>query len=341
MGIWIMLAVTAAGCWFLVRRAADNGFDSRVFLTTMAHADWRWLVAGWVLAIASYYGRVLRWMVMLRPIAPLARSMDIFTATAIGFSAVVLLGRPGEFVRPYLIARAAHVSVPSQLAAWLLERIYDTLIVLAIFGYALAAVVQSGQKVGPTLQWVLQTGGWFTGITCTLCMAVLIGLQRYSDRLEERLKAALTILKEHHQERLLPVISAAMDGLRSTRSAKSMALLYGYSALEWLIIYLCYHALFLAFPATANLGVTSTLVYIGFVAFGGLVQIPGIGGGVQIVAVLVLTEFFHIGIERATGIALVTWAITLIGIVPLGVILAFREGLSWRKLREVEREASI
>ncbi|MGC4051875.1 MAG: lysylphosphatidylglycerol synthase domain-containing protein [Paludibaculum sp.] len=88
---------------------------------------------------------------------------------------------PASLVRPYLIARAAQVSIPSQLAAWLLERIYDTLIILAIFGYALAAVVQSGQKVGQTLQWVLQTGGWFTGITCTLCMAVLIGLQRYSD----------------------------------------------------------------------------------------------------------------------------------------------------------------
>ncbi|WP_394766643.1 lysylphosphatidylglycerol synthase transmembrane domain-containing protein [uncultured Paludibaculum sp.] len=336
-----MLAAAAVGCWFLIRRAWVNGFDSEAFLATLRHADWRWLVAAWVLAIASYYGRVLRWMVMLRPIAPAARVADIFAATAIGFSAVVLLGRPGEFVRPYLIARAAQVPVASQLAAWLLERIYDTLIVLAIFGYALAAVVQSGQKVGPTLHWVLQTGGWFTGITCTLCMAVLIGLQRYSDRLEDRLRGALTILKEHHQERLLPVLAAAMDGLRSTRSAKSMALLYGYSALEWFIIYLCYHALFLAFPATTQLGVTSTLVYIGFVAFGGFVQIPGIGGGFQIVAVLVLTEFFHIGMEQATGIALVTWAITLIGIMPLGVILAFREGLSWGKLREVEREASI
>lgn len=336
-----MLAAAAFGCWFLVHRASANGFDSRIFLATIARADWRWLVVGWLLGIASYYGRVLRWMVMLRPIAPDARPFDVFAATTIGFSAVVLLGRPGEFVRPYLIARAAQVSVASQLAAWLLERIYDTLIVLAIFGYALAAVVHSGQKVGPTLHWVLQTGGWFTGITCTLCMAVLIGLQRYSDRLEDRLRGALTVLKEHHQERLLPIVSAAMDGLRSTRSAKSMALLYGYSALEWFIIYLCYHSLFLAFRSTADLSVTSTLVYIGFVAFGGLVQIPGIGGGIQIVAVLVLTEFFHLSIERATGIALVTWAITLIGIVPLGLLLAFREGLSWRKLREVEREASL
>lgn len=335
-----MLALAALGCWFLIHRASTNGFDRQVFLSTIGRADWRWLLTGWLLAIASYYGRVLRWMVMLRPIAPAARRFDIFTATAIGFSAVLLLGRPGEFVRPYLIARAAQVSVASQLAAWLLERIYDTLIVLAIFGYALAAVVQSGQKVGPSLHWILQTGGWFTGITCTLCMAVLIGLQRYSDRLEDRLRAALGILKAHHQERILPVLSAAMDGLRSTRSAKSMALLYGYSALEWFIIYLCYHALFLAFPSTAHLSVTSTLVYIGFVAFGGLVQIPGIGGGVQIVAVLVLTEFFHIGIERATGIALVTWAITLIGIAPIGIFFAFREGLSWRKLREVEREAA-
>ena len=336
-----MLAALALGIWLLARRMAASGFDAAAFVSSMARADWTWLVAAWLLCLASYYGRVLRWMVMLRPLAPGARRWDVCSATVIGFSAVVLFGRPGEFVRPYLIARKAQVSFFSQLAAWLLERIYDTLAVLIIFGYGLVAVTHSGQNVGPRMRWVLETGGGFTAITCTLCLAVLAGLQRYSDRLEARICTALGFLKAHHQAKAARIVSAVMDGLRSTRSGRSILLLFAYTALEWLIIFLCFAAVFRAFPETAALAPVATLAYIGFVAFGSIVQIPGIGGGMQIVSVLVLTELFHIGLEPAMTVALATWLITLVGIVPLGALLAFREGLSWKRLRTLEEDAGL
>ena len=43
---------------------------------------------------------------------------------------------------------------------------------------------------------------------------------------------------------------------------------------------------------------------MGFVSFGGVVQIPGVGGGTQVVAVLVLTELFGVRLELATSFAL-------------------------------------
>jgi len=45
--------------------------------------------------------------------------------TLIGFTGLALLGRPGEFIRPYLIARQAKVSFSSQIAVWTVERIFD------------------------------------------------------------------------------------------------------------------------------------------------------------------------------------------------------------------------
>ena len=336
-----MVAALAAGLWLIARRLAASGFDFSAFLFSLRRADFGWLAAAWALGIVSYYGRVLRWMVMLRPIAPAARRWDVFKATTVGFSAVVLFGRPGEFVRPYLIARKAHVSLVSQLAAWLLERVYDTLAVLIIFGYGLVAVTHSGQAVGPRMHWLLEKGGWFTAITCTLCLAVLAGLQRYSGHLESRICLALGFLREHHQARAAKIVGAVMDGLRSTRSVRSILLLFAYTALEWAIIFLCFVAVFRAFPETAALSAASTLAYIGFVSFGSIVQIPGIGGGIQLVSVLVLTELFHLGLEAATTVALATWLITLVGIVPLGVLLSFHEGLSWKRLRAMERDVSL
>ena len=61
------------------------------------------------------------------------------------------------------------------------------------------------------------------------------------------------------------------------------------------------------------------MILLGFVAFGSVVQIPGVGGGMQIATVLVLTEFFGIGLEAASGIALVLWIITFVAIVPIGL----------------------
>ena len=62
---------------------------------------------------------------------------------------MVLFGRAGEPVRPYLIARREGVSFSSQVAAWLVERILDLLMVLLIFGIALTQISRSGIQPGP------------------------------------------------------------------------------------------------------------------------------------------------------------------------------------------------
>ncbi len=336
-----MVGLLAAGIWFLARRFSGAGFDPDLLAQTILRADWRWLAAAWILNVLSYYARTLRWMVMLRPLAPHAEPWRVLCATVVGFSALVLFGRPGELVRPYLIARDAQVPVASQMAAWLLERLYDTLFLLMIFGYALAAVPHSALLSGSALHWAFEVGGWFTGVVCTLCLAVLVGLQRSSDQLAERIQAALGFLEHRHQERAARLVHAAMDGLRSARSGRSILALFVHSAITWVLIVLCFAAVFQAFPETSALSRSAVLVYIGFVAFGSIVQIPGIGGGVQLVGILVLTQLFQVGLEPATGVALVSWAITLIGILPLGAVLALREGLNWNRLKELEKQATL
>jgi glycosyltransferase 2 family protein len=79
---------------------------------------------------------------------------------------------------------------------------------------------------------------------------------------------------------------------------------------------------------------------MGFVSFGAVVQIPGIGGGVQVVAVLVLTKIFGLPVELATSIAVLMWLITFVVIVPFGLAVALHQGLSWRNLRQLEQETA-
>ena len=65
-------------------------------------------------------------------------AVALIPPTLIGFTGLALLGRPGELIRPYLIARRTNLTFSSQLAVWAVERIFDiggftVLLVLAIF----------------------------------------------------------------------------------------------------------------------------------------------------------------------------------------------------------------
>ena len=82
--------------------------------------------------------RAVRWKIFLKPVRPKVKTMDLVSPTLIGFTGLALLGRAGEFIRPYLIARRTDLPFSSQLAVWAVERIFDigaftVLMVLAIF----------------------------------------------------------------------------------------------------------------------------------------------------------------------------------------------------------------
>jgi uncharacterized membrane protein YbhN (UPF0104 family) len=115
-------------------------------------------------------------------------------------------------------------------------------------------------------------------------------------------------------------------------------LLAFYTLLEWVLIAFCYFALFHAYSGLAAFRLQDILVFMGFVSFGNIVQIPAVGGGFQLVTVIVLTELFQVPPELATSLAITTWIITFVVIVPLGLFLSFREGVNWKKLRDIGKE---
>jgi len=325
---------------FLFRRIQAVGFDFGLFRATLSHTDPFWLAACVVLSMLSYYGRVFRWAVMLEPACARVSYWKLFTATAIGFTAIVLFGRAGELVRPYLIARNENVSFASQMGAWVLERMYDLLFILIMFGVAIAFVSRSHEHMGPTLTWVVTSGGWIMAGLGAGCILVLVVLHRHTEALERRLTSAVKALTFHHHERIAKVIRMGADGLRCVQSRSAVIRLFLWSAVEWVVILGIYRTIMLAFPGLAACSLADTLILLGFVSFGSIVQIPGIGGGVQIVVVLVLTELFQVSLEAATSFALVFWIFIFVAIVPIGLLLAFREGIRWRQLRAIAPETS-
>jgi hypothetical protein len=290
--------------------------------------------------LATYPGRALRWAVFLKPLKPHPSLRNLLSATIVGFTAITLFGRPGEFVRPYLIARKEQVTVTSQFAAWVLERIFDLLMALLLFTFALSRVQSSDLHVGEKLTWVLAVGGKVGGAVGAIILLVLLSLRHFAEPLRLRLIGALHRLPAKRSVGLQRTVNALFQGVESMRSDAALFLVLFYSALEWVLICLCYYCVARSFAGIVNLGLVDVLILMGFVSFGSIVQIPGVGGGMQVVSVLVLTELFAIRLEIATAFAIYLWAITFVAIVPMGLLVALKEGLDWHSLKRIGREAS-
>ncbi len=326
--------------WFGYVLLASRKFDWALAWNSLRQLRWGWLAISLVPIAGTYYGRALRWAVFLKPLKARPSLSNLFSATVIGFAAITIFGRPGEFVRPYLIAVKEKVPVPSQMAAWVLERMFDLLMALFFFAFALTRVTSVGLHSGSKLVWVLAAGGRIVGVASVAVLILILSMRHFAEPVRRWTLAGLRFLPERQFLKMEKLITAFVRGVESTRSDGALALVLFYSVIEWILIALCYWCLAQSFSGMLTLTFVDVIVFVGFVSFGAAVQIPGVGGGLQVVAVLVLTELFGVRLEIASTFAVLIWIFTFVVIVPAGAVLALKEGLDWHSLRQIGREAS-
>ncbi|MDQ1471891.1 MAG: glycosyltransferase 2 family protein, partial [Bryobacterales bacterium] len=190
----VSIVLAAVAVWVFVYGTRAKGFNWELFSSTVAGLDPQWMVASLLFSYSTYVVRALRWAVLIRPLRPHPSFRSLMSATVIGFSAVTALGRAAEMVRPYLIAAKEQVPFSSQVAAWVVERLYDVLIALAVFGFALSQVEGSGVALGPTLSWVLRTGGVVIGAGAAGCLGILLAMRFWSEQIQSWILRALSFL---------------------------------------------------------------------------------------------------------------------------------------------------
>jgi uncharacterized protein (TIRG00374 family) len=335
LGVVVLLLALAG--WLAAARTGRNGFDWPAFRAAFRGLNWWWLSLGLAWSWSTYLVRALRWQVLLGPKRPADRLGPLVSATVIGFSAVTVLGRAGEMVRPYLIARTRNVPFPSQIAAWIVERIYDVLMALAIFGFAMTQV--SAAQTGATLSWALRVGGVAIVAGTAGCVGILLLMRYRSHQLERRALRMIGFLEAHHFDRVERMIVSFLNGFRSVSNQGAMLRMILYTFAEWVLVGACYACVIRAFGGGVGLAPAEVLVLMGFATFGSLVQLPAVGGGVQVTVVLVLTEIFGFPVELATSVGLLVWFLLWVAILPVGVLLAVRQGITWAGVREATRVA--
>jgi glycosyltransferase 2 family protein len=319
--------------FILAYRTRGATFRWGLFWSTLDQVDWNWLALSICLILLSNVGRALRWQVMLRPFGRTVGVWKLTSDTAIGRSASFILGPVGEAIRPYLIAVQAGLPLFSQAGAWLLERTLDLLAVLLLFGLALLWVPLHGRNFDPEIRTIFAAAGYVFGAAGAVCVLILVAFRSPGRQAQQRILSALTFLPAKHYTHAEHVLEAFSQGVDCTRDPESLALLLGYTVLEWAIIAACCGTLLHGFAVTRQLGLMDVLVVLGFVCLGSVFAVPGLGGGMQVAMVIALTRVYQVPLEAASGVAILFWAVSSLAVIPFGVACAFHEGLNWSKLK--------
>jgi glycosyltransferase 2 family protein len=310
-------------------------FSAAALWASLAQANFLYLLLGCAFTFSSYLFRAFRWRAFLRPVKE-SRLGNLFVATLVGFAAIVLLSRAGEIVRPWMIAQKERLPLSSQLAAWTLERVFDTLSIVGLLGAALwlfPAVTAEGARAAAMMARFRAAGAILTLIAFGL--AAILAFIRYAPRFTE---AVLMALAKPLPVRIQNGVRIAFEHFSATlaviQSVRRFLECVFWSALVWVMVVATYWSVAHAFGAPlAELSLGAlTLIMLASVT-GSVAQLPGVGGGPQLAIALTLTELFGIALAPATAMAITTWGITFLLVVLPGLPLAAREGLSWSRVR--------
>jgi uncharacterized protein (TIRG00374 family) len=308
------------------------------------HLKWRHVFHGVALIYFAYFLRAVRWKIFLRPVRKDASIWRLTPPTLIGFTGLALLGRPGELIRPYLIARHTNLSFASQIGVWAVERIFDVggftvLLVSAIF---LPSKLHAfAQEAPPDVRhWIYVTGYALIALVAGLLTGAILMSYRGA-RIAAWVEQRFSHLAENLGHRIAQKIREFTLGLDTIHGPFGFLQLAAVSVLMWWAIAVSYKEVTSAYGAPMHaMSTTKVLLLMGSSMIGSMVQLPGVGGGSQLATISAMDHVFHIvPKELAVSCGIMLWLVTFVAVVPVGLVLAHRERLSLRKLSAESAEA--
>jgi glycosyltransferase 2 family protein len=203
------------------------------------------IAAAIAIIYVTYILRAWRWKVLLEPVCQ-SRTWHLVAPTFIGFTGLALLGRPGEFIRPYLIARRENLPVASQVGVWTVERIFDfgAFTVLMTVDVFFSSVIRANPylpkfKIAAVVLCALVS---FAGFMAFLVRKRQHQVAVFFHNLTARFSEGLA----HAVDQKIRAFGA---GLNTIAGARALVKLIGISLFMWFMIALAYREVAHSYPA--------------------------------------------------------------------------------------------
>ena len=336
VAILIVLAV-AAVVWAERRHIH---FDWRVFGQQLRMADWRRIALALGCIYAGYVVRSARWVWLMRHRKRMP-SLSLLGTQVMGFTAVALIGRVADLVRPYLVAKKTALPLSSQVAVYVVERLFDAGS-MALITSVVILVAPAGAVPHPEIMRRAAFWGLLLTVAGTL---FLVSVRLWGGAVATTARRAFGVFSEGFGHAVEEKIRAFHSGLDTIRSLADFLVAAAYSLGMWVLIALSYLETMLAFTASPELAAMTPAKGVLMMVFSGgasVLQLPVLGWFTQVAFVAgALSKFFGVSPEAATGCAATLLLITFLGIVPIGLIWSRFEHISLRQVTEESEHAGV
>ncbi len=254
--------------------------------------------------------RSYRWGVILEPLEKISQ-FTLFAVTCVGFLAIAAIpARIGELARPYLIAKKSSIKMSSALGTVIVERVLDSLAILAIIVTVL--VLQDLPS------WMIKSGIIFFTVTLLLIVFVVVMVWKRETAVAV-IDRILSVLPGKVAQKVNGVIHHFMDGFQVITDVKRLLYLLLLSAVVWILDVAAIYSLLTAFGF--NLPILAAFVVMVILIAGiAIPTAPGFIGNWHYACILALTlPAFHLSKPEAFSFALVYHFLSMLVLIVLGV----------------------
>ena len=329
VGVVVLLALVALVVWGRDR----IHFDFGVFRAQLALADWVKIAIGFGCICIGYLFRSARWAWLLRhnkKVSPLS----LLGTQVIGFTAVALIGRVADPVRPYLVARKTGLELSSQIAVYIVERLFDAGSMALIFSATILLTAWFGAPAElPHPEIVRKAGYWGMGLTVVGAL-FLVAVRLGGGMVAAFFEKTVGLVSKKLAYAIGHKIRTFRAGLDTMRSFSDFGVTLGLSLAMWGLITVAYletTRAFTASPPLATMTLAKCMLLLAFSGGASALQLPILGWFTQIgLVAAALTSFYGVSPEASTACAATILLVTFLGIVPIGLIWAQFEHVSLR-----------
>jgi len=333
VGVIVLAALVALVIWGRDRMHFDFG----VFRSQLAMANWGKIGIGIGCIYLAYLFRSVRWALLLRhnkKVPP----FSLLGTQVIGFTAIALIGRVADPVRPYLVAKKTGLPLSQQIAVYIVERMFD----LGSMAFIFSFVLLTTHEHLPHPELLLRVAK--SGLLVTVVMAVFtVSVRLAGGVMAAFLEKSLSIFSAKLAHSVGSKIRTFRSGLDTMRTFWDFSGAAALSLGMWILITLAYLETTLAFsasPELASMTLAKCLVLMASSMVASGFQLPVIGWFTQIgLVAAAMSSFFGVAAEPATACAAMLLVVTFISIIPVGLIWAQFDHISLRKIAVESEQA--
>ena len=328
----IIAILTVALLYLFFRNANFEGVAD-----VIASVDPLWLAIALLINATALVLRTMRWRIIVRPTDPPPFS-DTFFANSIGFmSSAILPVRAGDLVRSALLRKRTGIRFSSALGTVVTERLLDLLSIVSLFLVFVAVTLWSGPDLDPPKDSFIRTTGLIALLLFAGLSFVIISATMFQPTVRRHIALIGKILPVRLRDSLQNMAESFITSLRFQGTRSQLVKIIALTAGVWLCLTTQFYFVMLAvgspLPVVASFFMTAMTV-IGFA-----IPTPGGVGGFHKICQLVLVNFYGFTVDASVAIALVYHVVGTLPVILSGLTMFAREGLSWKLLERIEREA--